>query len=1416
MREKTRRTRRVRWLAALLGAFVFALSVMPVTAWAKPGESSLNEVYVSSGGNDETGEGTQTRPVASLATAVSVAKDNGTIYVMDNLTMTAPARFWNKHLTITSFGDSPVTVSRGDFASTVHDGARQYYNGAMIEVGGTEFDQESALVVSNIIFDDCGEREGKYFVQADSDGNSETNVGGKWDEDEGSFVGGVNVDNTDIVQDAIIATYNNTATITLRDGAVLRNYGGMSAVRVSGGVLRMEAGSRIVDTQSVDRGRYGAIDGGSKTTDFGPAGAIWVQGGSITVDNGAYIGGAENNPMSGRGIYLDGGTVSMNGEIRHIKGPTEMWQGEEGVGVHARNGSTLTIGSTGTVAELTDTAKNGSGVYVLVAKLDMDGVIEDTELRHALKISQTKGDGLLTEIDGTIRGNVLRASDGGNGYCIAAENASVRIGESCVIERNNSEVSTVYVQAGTSIDFYGTIRNNTAKQCGGFHMYGSYSGGRDITVDMFDGADILDNVVQGGSDRGGAVCSGGTMGPGASWDTIFTMYGGRISGNESSNGAVFVRKNGQFNMVGGEISGNHANGVKVESNPYASGSFFVMNGGKISGNEKNGVSYIAEDANYVRISGGEICGNKEMNVDISGGEPKDDLENALVGAAVLTQERVVGVDSGAIGLDEGYADMKLGNASSTVKDQIKDMVTSETGRADWEALGIDLGTTRGDAAAIWIRPTISSPHFTFTPSSNPQYEFNGHGIYVAYVELKSDGTMADNAQLHLHELKGGDSIDVTLRDAKASTAYAVMFFNSSEYSLVPDDVTVYIGGGQGQEDNYDATGGFPDYTLTNCLDKISTLTIGGKGIGQTPDERLAALRELLQVSYTDLGGEPVKSDSEPGEYVAKLAWRDGSDPDVKVNGNDVSISDELGGRVIVRYIENVGDAQEGTNTYPVQSVAVSAPVSRVTAVIPESSAFYTNDDEDRQAPRDGVQILDDDLLIDDDGTDRQGLLEDKAEQSGLLPELGANRRYSYEFHYLDLVDAHNGNAWVSSEEGATVYLPYPSGVDGSTPGLAVIHYKDLHREYGISGQADVEAAIDACELEDMGAEFTENGIKFTVTRSGFSPFAIVWQTDAPDEPDTPVTPPSTKYYEITATAGEGGSISPSGTHSYAAGSDVTFTIAPDEGWTVGDVTVDGVSYRQLGSYTFEDLDDDHTISVTFMPGSAPADPDDTGISDWLETDEHVAYLHGYGDGSGKFGPENQMTRAEVAQMFYNLLLDKGMGDRPVAFEDVPEGAYYEGAVRVLASRGILNGTSPATFEPDRPITRAEFVAIAMRFSNGEFEGDNPYVDVPEDAWYRDYVVGATSFGWIYGYQDGSGRFGPDDTITRGQATMVTNRMLGRVADGAWIMEHLDDVRTFSDLPQGHYAFFDVVEATNAHGYERVGGTRFEDWTGLRE
>ena len=297
-------------------------------------------------------------------------------------------------------------------------------------------------------------------------------------------------------------------------------------------------------------------------------------------------------------------------------------------------------------------------------------------------------------------------------------------------------------------------------------------------------------------------------------------------------------------------------------------------------------------------------------------------------------------------------------------------------------------------------------------------------------------------------------------------------------------------------------------------------------------------------------------------------------------------------------------------------------------------------------------------------------------------------------------------------------------------------------------------------------------------------------------------------YTITAEAGEGGSISPSGKVRVDRGDDQTFRITPDDGYEIADVLVDGESVGAVSSYTFENVRANHTIEVVFeRTGSAVADPDDTGVSDWLNTEDHNAYLNGY-PGS-LFGPDNNMTRAEVAQMFYNLLLDKNV-PITVTFDDVPADAWYTEAVNTLASLDILNGVGNNKFEPERSITRAEFTTIAMRFTNGTLSGTNIFPDVNPDDWFYDYVVGSIQYGWINGYPDGT--FGPNDSITRAEVTTITNRMLGRSADEAFVDSHQDSLVQFGDITDRHWAYYQVMEATNAHDYTETNGV--EDWTSL--
>lgn len=225
------------------------------------------------------------------------------------------------------------------------------------------------------------------------------------------------------------------------------------------------------------------------------------------------------------------------------------------------------------------------------------------------------------------------------------------------------------------------------------------------------------------------------------------------------------------------------------------------------------------------------------------------------------------------------------------------------------------------------------------------------------------------------------------------------------------------------------------------------------------------------------------------------------------------------------------------------------------------------------------------------------------------------------------------------------------------------------------------------------------------------------------------------------------------------------------------------------------------------PGDQPANPDDTGVSDWLNTKEHLAYLAGYP--GGIFGPDQNMTRAEAAQMFYNLLLEKDV-EITVEFVDVPEDAWYATPVNTLASLGILSGVGNGRFDPERSITRAEFTVIAMKFANTSGGGVNIFSDVNEDDWFYSAVVDSTQYGWINGYPDGT--FRPEATISRAEVTVIVNHMLGRAADRPYVIAHEEELNTFGDVNRGHWGYFHIAEATNAHEYHTEDGT--ESWTGL--
>ena len=227
----------------------------------------------------------------------------------------------------------------------------------------------------------------------------------------------------------------------------------------------------------------------------------------------------------------------------------------------------------------------------------------------------------------------------------------------------------------------------------------------------------------------------------------------------------------------------------------------------------------------------------------------------------------------------------------------------------------------------------------------------------------------------------------------------------------------------------------------------------------------------------------------------------------------------------------------------------------------------------------------------------------------------------------------------------------------------------------------------------------------------------------------------------------------------------------------------------------------------------PGPDDDTEyVPKWLNTEDHFAYIVGYEDGEVK--PNNNITRAEVATIFFRLLTDDARArywSQTNDYTDVAADSWYNNAISTLSNMGIINGYEDGTFKPNAPITRAEFTAIATRFFDYTAEYDGAFNDVSRSAWYADCVQAAVDMGLVDGYPDGG--FHPNSNITRAEAVTIVNRVLNRAPHEDHLLDE-DEMNVWPDNVYGAWYYADMQEATNSHDYDwiRVSGERVEEWT----
>lgn len=591
----------------------------------------------------------------------------------------------------------------------------------MIEVQSSSA-SSVGLTLSDIVLDDAGMHAGTVFAQAVSgDGNG---------------------DNTVYVQDAIIAS-NATVpcTVTLGKDAVLRNFGGMSAVRATDQAkIVMESGSVIEDTLT----GYTRTKG-SGADSVGPAGAIWLQGGTLVMEEGSKI-----RNMDGRGVYADGGKVEIGGAISSIAAnKSAMWQANSGIVIHLRNNAEGTLTSTALIEKIS----SGSIIYCA-------GGAKSFKMENGSKITdcpKLNGNVIYAQnctvvIDGEIS-NVYAT---GNHILQTGGGTAVIIGENGRILNNHAYYGAVYIN-GTDehLDIYGKINGNICANRGGGVVLSNNGGNHNAT--MYEGAEICNNKAE--QTGGGAMISKG----------VFTMNGGTISGNISGTnsakgaadrigGGVFVRRGGQFIMNGGAIENNattaFGGGVCFDASDYGGTVPKIeLNAGTI----RNNLMQVTVGDEY------QITGGISNDLAVTGKDYGKCDRYLYISREAAVGDKAVYFQTGikTVTPDDSSLDIRLGNTSAANVTALTDASKS----MGWNDPLTTLWVQRDGAAELTIGGLT----------------LNDLPVYVLSLPVDETGKILDASEVQVYEAQKTDTgdIDITLPDVSGN-GYAVAVVQPSQ------------------------------------------------------------------------------------------------------------------------------------------------------------------------------------------------------------------------------------------------------------------------------------------------------------------------------------------------------------------------------------------------------------------------------------------------------------------------------------------------------------------------------------------------------------------------------------------------------------------------------------------------------------
>ena len=1117
---------------------------------------------------------------------------------------------------------------------------------------------------------------------------------------------------------------NGTNKITVKNGGrlVLCDCAGGGTIR---GATNGWGGTCVYLYQSTLDIFGGKITGGKVTGKGG--------GGAIALDDSKCVLNIYGGEISGNNGKNSGGAIFLNNKDK--KGGTVNMYG----GLIANN-----------------TATNGGVIYSACGGTFnlVGGTISGNKANNGGVVYATSG-GVVNLTGGTITGNKATKGDGG-----------------------------VINMAGGTVTISGAkLTGNTSSQYGGaVYLYNG------VTVTM-TGGEISSNQA---ASEGGAVHVYGT--------STFNLSGGKITGNSSvDGGAIYLnREPSVLNMSGGVISGNTATGNGGGVYIYRSGSICNLSGGTIENNTAGsggGIYVNPSNSGQLKLSGAPTVRNNTVsgaanNVYLPSGKTLS-IVNAMTDGAQ------VGITTANKNYPVAFSNAYGSNYESSFSSDDAD-ASAEYNTGDQKlylvAKQYDITVEIEGNGAAFATPARAAANTEITLTATPTADshFNGWQV-VEPQNLTLDGntftmpksTVTVKATFALHSFTAEVAEEQYLKSGATCTEQAEYYKSCTACGLssegTAEEATFFAGNILGHDWGAWTSNGNDTHTRVCFRDASHTETDNCSG--GTADCKNRAICETCGGEYGEMNAHDFTAETAAEQYLKSAATC--TEKAVYYKSCTVcGLSSEGTAEEATFFAGNIlghdwgawTSNGNGTHTRVCSRDASHTETDNCTggtasctkkAVCEDCGGEYGEmNAHDFTAETAAEQYLKSAATCTE-----KAVYYKSCTVCGLSSEGTAEEATFFAGNIL----GHDWGAWTSNGNGTHTRVcsrdASHTETDNCTGGTASCTMKAVcevcKAEYG---EKDPEHHAEGCELEWVVTE-TEHEQKYSLCgkvtiakeKHTFGDWTItqrptlnrdgekerICQICQYKETKTiPATGSNYSYYTIKATAGAGGSISPTGNVSVREGRDQTFTITPDKGYAVANVKIDGRSIGAVKSYTFENVRRNHTIEVSFARANEFID---VPAGSYFYEAVMWAVENGVTTGisASRFDPDGICTRAQAVTFLWRAAGSPAPETSTMPFTDVPVGSYYYDAVLWAVENGITKGTSDTTFSPNMTCSRAQIVTFLWRSEKSPAAGSrNPFADVKSTAYYADAVLWAVREDITKGTT--STTFSPDADCTRAQ------------------------------------------------------------------